>query len=91
MENQKAKRLLTILSIVLTTFLIIGAGYAGAMKIDNRYMKVAMYVENEIRKIENQIFELELRVHQGDASPTDKAILERLKRQLEAMRQEKDS
>ena len=91
MENTRSKRILTILSIVLTTFLIIGAGYAGAMKIDNRYMKVAMYVENEIRKMENQIFELELKVHQGTASPTDKAILERLKRQLEAMREKQNS
>jgi hypothetical protein len=87
----QSKTLLTILSIILTTFLIIGAGYAGAMKLDDRYMKVAMYYENEIRKLENQIFELELKVHQGTASPTDKAILERLKRQLEAMQTEKNT
>lgn len=91
MDNNHSKRILTILSIVLTTFLIIGAVYAGAVKIDDRYMKVAMYYENEIRKLENQIFELELKVNLGTATPTDKAILERLKRQLESMQQKQDS
>jgi hypothetical protein len=86
MENNRSKRILTILSIVLTTFMIIGAVYAGAVKIDDRYMKVADYYQNEMRKLENQIFELELKVNMGTASPTDKAILERLKRQLESMR-----
>jgi hypothetical protein len=86
MENNRSKRILTILSIVLTTFMIIGAVYAGAVKIDDRYMKVAAYYQNEMRKLENQIFELELKVNMGTASPTDKAILERLKRQLESMR-----
>lgn len=84
--NTKTKWVLTALSIISTLVVTGGGVWAGAEKIDSRYMKVATYEQNEIDKLEDQIFELELKLQQGVATPVERAMLERYKQRLQALR-----
>ena len=84
--STKTKRIITVLSIVSALTVTVGGVWAGAEKIDARYMKVTDYQENEIQKLEDVIFELELKVQQGVATPVERAMLSRYKQRLQALR-----
>ena len=84
-EDTKSKRILTVLSIISALVITTGGVWAGVEKLDSRYMTVASYQMNEIDKLEDQVFELELKVQQGIATPIEKAMLARYKTRLRTL------
>jgi len=80
--------------LVIAVFSAIGGGIWGiaeaAITIDARYMHVADYKAIEkskaITKLENKIFALQFKVNSNKASPLERAMLERYKAQLVAIR-----
>ena len=81
--------------LVIGALSAIGGGLYGvaeaAITLDNRYMKVADYKAIEkgkqITNLENKIFALQFKVNKGTATALEKALLERYKAQLLAVRQ----
>jgi len=80
--------------LVIGAFTAISGGIWGiaeaAITIDSRYMHVADYKAIEknksITKLENKIFSLQFKVNSGKASPLERAMLDRYKAQLVAIR-----
>lgn len=72
----------TYLSIISAIVVILGGGWEVAMAVDSRYLKVEDYRQNEQLKLEDDIFKLELKVEDSNATNVDKAMLERYKRRL---------
>jgi len=61
-----------------------------AITLDSRYMHVADYKaiekSKQINSLENKIFALQFKVNKGIATPLEKAMLDRYKAQLVAIR-----
>lgn len=80
--------------LVIAVLTAIGGGIWGiaeaAITIDSRYMHVADYKAIEknkaITKLENKIFSLQFKVNTGKASALERAMLNRYKAQLVAIR-----
>lgn len=75
-----------IAAVIISLTTIIGTANA----IDSRYLKVSDYnsyqIQSEIRRLEDEVFKLDFKVHKGDATPLDKAMLDRLESRLNELR-----
>ena len=88
--NINLKKIMLIIGVLSAA----GGGIWGvaeaAIALDSRYMHVADYKSIEKRKsiikLENKIFALQFKVNKGKASPLERAMLDRYKAQLVAIR-----
>jgi len=78
--------LTTIAAIIFALSTIIGSAYA----VDGRYLKVSTYkqyeTQKEVRTLEDQLFALDFKIANGTATDFEKAMRNRIKARLDALR-----
>ena len=88
--NINLKKIMLVIGVLSAVSAGIWGVAEAAITLDNRYMHVADYKAIEkgkrINSLENKIFALQFKVNGGKASPLEKALLERYKAQLIAVR-----